>query len=103
MTDLLIGTGELGRALSAALGENAVVPLARPRQRSGWENSAAGCLSNDSNTAQRPAAASGDDAGRAFDLNGAGGSNAKVKARSGPDAIQIGRTWELWKERSRRQ
>lgn len=28
---------------------------------------------------------------------------AKTNARSGPDAIQIGRTWELWKERSQRR
>jgi HCOMODA/2-hydroxy-3-carboxy-muconic semialdehyde decarboxylase len=27
----------------------------------------------------------------------------KVNARSGPDATQIGRTWELWKQRARGQ
>ena len=74
MTDLLIGTGELGKALSASLGEGGVVLLRGHGNAVVRRNSAAGCLPSHSNGAQRPAAASGDDARWAVDLHGAGRS-----------------------------
>jgi ribulose-5-phosphate 4-epimerase/fuculose-1-phosphate aldolase len=102
MTDLLIGTGELGKALSASLGENAVVLLR------GHGNVVVGetlqqvvyrAIQTELNARLQL---------QAMMLDGpliymAPEEAAKVNARSGPDAIQIGRTWELWKERSRRQ
>ncbi len=102
MTDLLIGTGELGRALSAALGENAVVLLR------GHGNVVVGetlkqdvyrAIQTEHNARLQH---------QAMMLDGpliymAPEEAAKVNARSGADAIQIDRTWELWKERSRRQ
>ena len=102
MTDLLIGTGELGKALSASLGENAVVLLR------GHGNAVVGetlqqvvyrAIQTELNARLQL---------QAMMLDGpliymAPEEAAKVNARSGPDATQIGRTWELWKERSRRQ
>ena len=102
MTDLLIGTGELGKALSTSLGENAVVLLR------GHGNAVVGetlqqvvyrAIQTELNARLQL---------QAMMLDGpliymAPEEAAKVNARSGPDAIQIGRTWELWKERSRRR
>ena len=102
MTDLLIGTGELGKALSASLGESAVVLLR------GHGNAVVGetlqqvvyrAIQTELNARLQL---------QAMRLDGpliymAPEEAAKVNARSGPDATQIGRTWELWKERSRRQ
>jgi HCOMODA/2-hydroxy-3-carboxy-muconic semialdehyde decarboxylase len=102
MTDLLIGTGELGKALSATLGENAVVLLR------GHGNAVVGetlqqvvyrAIQTELNARLQL---------QAMMLHGpliymAPEEAAKVNARSRPDATQIARTWELWKERSRRQ
>ena len=55
--------------------------LARAWQRRRRRNSAAGCLPSDSDGAQRPLAASGDDARRAVDLYGAGRSIARPRER----------------------
>ena len=102
MTDLLIGTGELGKALSASLGKNAVVLLR------GHGNAVVGetlqqvvyrAIQTELNARLQLQA-------RMLDgplIYMAPEEAAKVNARSGPDATQIGRTWELWKERSRRQ
>jgi ribulose-5-phosphate 4-epimerase/fuculose-1-phosphate aldolase len=100
MTDLLIGNGELGKALSATLGESAVVLLR------GHGNAVVGktlqqvvyrAVQTELNARLQL---------QAMMLSGpliymAPEEAVKVNARSEPDAIQIGRTWELWKERSR--
>ena len=102
MTELLIGTGELGKALSASLGESAVVLLR------GHGNAVVGetlqqvvyrAIQTELNARLQL---------QAMILDGpliymAPEEAAKVNARSGPDATQIGRTWELWKERSQRR
>jgi HCOMODA/2-hydroxy-3-carboxy-muconic semialdehyde decarboxylase len=98
---LLIGTGELGKALSATLGENAVVLLR------GHGNAVVGetlqqvvyrAIQTELNARLQLQAMMLD---RPL-IYMASEEAEKVNARSGPDAIQIGRTWELWKERSQR-
>ena len=102
MTDLLIGTGKLGKALSASLGESAVVLLR------GHGNAVVGetlqqvvyrAIQTELNAQlqlqammlRRPLTYMAPE------------EAVKVNARSGPDATQIARTWELWKERSQRR
>ena len=101
MTDLLIGTGELGKTLSATLGKSAVVLLR------GHGNAVVGetlqqvvyrAIQTELNARLQLQAMMLD---RPL-IYMASEEAEKVNARSGPDAIQIGRTWELWKERSQR-
>lgn len=102
MTDLLISNGELGKALSTTLGQGAVALLR------GHGNIVVGetvqqvvyrAIQTELNARLQFQAAMLD--GPLIYL--APEEAAKVNARSGPDAIQIGRTWELWKQRVRRQ
>jgi ribulose-5-phosphate 4-epimerase/fuculose-1-phosphate aldolase len=100
MTDLLIGNGELGKALSETLGKGAVALLR------GHGNVVVGetvqqvvyrAIQTEVNARLQL---------QAVMLSGpliylAREEAVKVNARSGPDAIQIGRTWELWKQRAR--
>jgi HCOMODA/2-hydroxy-3-carboxy-muconic semialdehyde decarboxylase len=102
MTDLLIGNGELGKALSTTLGHGAVALLR------GHGNVVVGetvqqvvyrAIQTELNARLQLQAAA---------LEGplvylAPEEAAKVNDRSRPDAIQIGRTWELWKQRVARQ
>ena len=102
MTDLLIGNGELGKALSATLGQGAVVLLR------GHGNAVVGetlqhvvyrAIQTELNARLQL---------QATMLSGplvymAPEEAALVNARSGPDATQIGRTWELWKRRALKQ
>jgi ribulose-5-phosphate 4-epimerase/fuculose-1-phosphate aldolase len=102
MTDLLIGNGELGKALSETLGQSAVVLLR------GHGNVVVGetlqqvvyrAIQTELNARLQL---------QAMMLSGpliymAPEEAVKVNARSGPDATQIGRTWELWKQRALRQ
>jgi ribulose-5-phosphate 4-epimerase/fuculose-1-phosphate aldolase len=99
MTDLLISNGDLGKALSVTLGQGAVALLR------GHGNVVVG------ETVQQVVYR-----GIQTELNArlqlqavmlqgplvylAPEEAAKVNARSGPDAIQIGRTWEVWKRRA---
>ena len=85
MTDLLIGTGELGKALSASLGESAVVLLR------GHGNAVVGELYSRLFT-ERFSGAQPRQQLQAMMLDGpwiymAPEEAAKVNARSGPDAI----------------
>jgi HCOMODA/2-hydroxy-3-carboxy-muconic semialdehyde decarboxylase len=98
MTDLLIGNGELGKALSVTLGQGAVALLR------GHGNVVVGetvqqavyrAIQTELNARLQL---------QAVMLTGpliylAPEEAAKVNARSGPDATQVGRTWELWKRR----
>jgi len=102
MTDLLIGTGELGKTLSATLGKSAVVLLR------GHGNAVVGetlqqvvyrAIQTELNARLQLQAMMLD---RPL-IYMASEEAEKVNARSGPDAIQIGRTWELWKERSQQR
>jgi len=102
MTDLLIGNGELGKALSMTLGRGAVALLR------GHGNVVVGetvqqvvyrAIQTELNARLQL---------QAVMLGGpliylAPEEAVKVNARSGPDATQIGRTWELWKQRARGQ
>jgi ribulose-5-phosphate 4-epimerase/fuculose-1-phosphate aldolase len=99
MTDLLIGNGDLGKALSMTLGQNAVALLR------GHGNVVVGetlqqvvyrAIQTELNARLQLQASM---------LQGpliylAPDEAVKVNARSGPDAIQIGRTWEVWKRRA---
>lgn len=102
MTDLLIGNGELGKALSMTLAQGAVALLR------GHGNVVVG------ETVQQVvyrAVQTELNARLQLQAVGLGGpliylapeEAVKVNARSGPEAIQIGRTWELWKQRAGRQ
>ena len=102
MTDLLIGNGELGKALSMTLAQGAVALLR------GHGNVVVG------ETVQQVvyrAVQTELNARLQLQAVGLGGpliylapeEVVKVNARSGPEAIQIGRTWELWKQRAGRQ
>ena len=96
MTDLLIGNGELGKALGKTLGQGAVALLR------GHGNVVVGetvqqvvyrAIQTELNARLQLQAAM---------LSGpliylAPEEATKVNARSGPDATQIRRTWELWK------
>ena len=98
MTDLLIGNGDLGKALSMTLGQGAVALLR------GHGNVVVGetvqqvvyrAIQTELNARLQLQAAM---------LQGpliylAPEEATKVNARSGPDATQIGRTWEVWKRR----
>ena len=98
MTDLLIGDSELGKALGVTLGQAAVALLR------GHGNVVVGqtirqvvyrAVQTELNARLQA---------QALMLGGplvylAPEEARKVNARSGPDAIQIGRTWELWKQR----
>jgi ribulose-5-phosphate 4-epimerase/fuculose-1-phosphate aldolase len=98
MTDLLIGNGELGKALAEALGQGAVALLR------GHGNVVVGetvqqvvyrAIQTELNARLQL---------QAVMLGGpliylAPEEAAKVNARSGPDATQIGRTWK-WKQRT---
>ena len=99
MTDLLIGNGELGKALSMTLGQGAVALIR------GHGNVVVG------ETVQQVVyRAIQTELNARLQLQGVmlGGpliylapeEAAKVNARSGPDATQISRTWELWKQRT---
>ncbi len=98
MTDLLIGNGELGKALSATLGQGAVALLR------GHGNVVVG-----QTVQQAVYRAIQTELNARLQLQAAMLSGpliyltpeeaAKVNARSGPDATQIRRTWELWKQR----
>jgi HCOMODA/2-hydroxy-3-carboxy-muconic semialdehyde decarboxylase len=101
MTDLLIGNGELGKALSMTLGEGAVallrghgnVVVAETVQQAVYR-----AVQTELNARlQLQAAMLG---GPLIYL--ASEEAAKVNARSGPEATQIRRTWELWKRRLER-
>lgn len=97
MTDLLIGNGDLGKAL--ILGQGAAALLR------GHGNAVVGetvqqvvyrAIQTELNARLQL---------QAVMLGGpliylAPEEAVKVNARSGPDAIQIGRTWELWKQRT---
>jgi len=99
MTDLLIGNGDLGKALSATLGQGAVALLR------GHGNIVVGAtvqqvvyraIQTELNARLQLEASM---------LKGpliylAPEEAVKVNARSGPDATQIGRTWEVWKRRA---
>jgi ribulose-5-phosphate 4-epimerase/fuculose-1-phosphate aldolase len=99
MTDLLIGNGDLGKALSMTLGQNAVALLR------GHGNVVVGetlqqvvyrAIQTELNARLQLQASM---------LQGpliylAPEEAVKVNARSGPDATQIGRTWEVWKRRA---
>ena len=98
MTDLLIGNGELGKALSVTLGQGAVALLR------GHGNVVVGetvqqavyrAIQTELNARLQLQAAV---------LSGpliflAPEEAVKVNARSGPDATQVRRTWELWKRK----
>ena len=99
MTDLLIGDGELGKALAVALGQGAVALLR------GHGNVVVGetvqqavyrAIQTELNARLQLQAAMLD--GPLIYLTPE--EALKVNARSGPDAIQIARTWELWKRRT---
>jgi ribulose-5-phosphate 4-epimerase/fuculose-1-phosphate aldolase len=99
MTDLLIGNGDLGKALSMTLGQGAVALLR------GHGNVVVGAtvqqvvyraIQTELNARLQLQASM---------LQGpliylAPEEAVKVNARSGPDATQIGRTWEVWKRRA---
>jgi HCOMODA/2-hydroxy-3-carboxy-muconic semialdehyde decarboxylase len=99
MTDLLIGNGDLGKALSATLGQGAVALLR------GHGNVVVGetvqqvvyrAIQTELNARLQL---------QAVMLSGpliylAPEEAVKVNARSGPDATQIRRTWEVWKRRA---
>jgi len=99
MTDLLIGNGDLGRALSMTLGRGAVALLR------GHGNIVVGetvqqvvyrAIQTELNARLQLQASM---------LQGpliylAPEEAVKVNARSGPDATQVGRTWEVWKRRA---
>ena len=97
MTDLLIGDGELGKALAATLGQAAVALLR------GHGNVVVGetvqqvvyrAIQTELNARlQLQAVMLG-----APLIYLAPEEAVKVNTRSGPDATQIGRTWELWKQ-----
>lgn len=102
MTDLLIGNGELGKALAVILGQSAVA-LVR-----GHGNVVVGetvqqvvyrAIQTELNARLQL---------QAVMLGGpliylAPEEAVKVNARSGPDATQIGCTWDLWKQRTLRR
>jgi HCOMODA/2-hydroxy-3-carboxy-muconic semialdehyde decarboxylase len=98
MTDLLIGNGALGKALSRTLGQGAVALLR------GHGNVVVG-----ETVQQAVYRAIQTELNARLQLQAAmlGGpliylapeEAAKVNARSGPEATQIRRTWELWKRR----
>jgi HCOMODA/2-hydroxy-3-carboxy-muconic semialdehyde decarboxylase len=98
MTDLLIGNGALGKALSVTLGEGAVALLR------GHGNVVVG-----ETVQQAVYRAIQTELNARLQLQAAmlGGpliylapeEAAKVNARSGPEATQIRRTWELWMRR----
>jgi HCOMODA/2-hydroxy-3-carboxy-muconic semialdehyde decarboxylase len=98
MTDLLIGNGELGKALSVTLGQGAVALLR------GHGNVVVG-----ETVQQAVYRAIQTELNARLQLQAAMLSGpliyltpeeaAKVSARSKPDATQVRRTWELWKRR----
>ena len=99
MTDLLIGDGELGKALGVALGQGAVallrghgdVVVGETVQQAVYR-----AIQTELNARLQLQAAMLD--GPLIYL--APEEADKVNARSGPDAIQIARTWELWKRQT---